>query len=317
MHHQHVLARLTKTVTIRHLLSHTSGIDGDLFLDTGRGDDCVAKYVEACAGLTQNHPLGATQSYCNSGFVIAGRVLERLTGKRWDDVLRDGIAEPLGLTHTWTLPEDVLRFRAAMGHREGGEPAPQWGLMRATGPAGLICARPADVEAVGDRLDPRRVGRPPRPVPRRQHHRPARHALGRPRHRHRRLRDRERRTGERLRPRPGQGAVRRARRPDRAPSAQPADVDAGRYAGVYERAGVRLTVSIRDGEPWLRYEATGPVAALLQQEPQESRLVSVDDVTFLCRMGGSPDWTAAVFYELPDGSPYVHLGARATPKLRD
>ena len=138
---------VSRAVTVRHLLTHTSGIDGDLFLDTGRGDDCVAKYVEACAGLAQNHPLGVTQSYCNSGFVIAGRMLERLTGKLWDDLVREELAGPLGLTHTWTLPEDVLRFRAATGHLDGGAPAPRWGLMRAMGPAGLICARPADVVA--------------------------------------------------------------------------------------------------------------------------------------------------------------------------
>ena len=30
---------VTRTVTMRHLLTHTSGIDGDLFIDTGRGDD--------------------------------------------------------------------------------------------------------------------------------------------------------------------------------------------------------------------------------------------------------------------------------------
>ena len=34
-------------VTIRHLLTHTSGIDGDVFTDTGRGDDCLEKYVGA------------------------------------------------------------------------------------------------------------------------------------------------------------------------------------------------------------------------------------------------------------------------------
>ena len=31
----------TATVTTRHLLTHTSGIDGDVFTDTGRGDDCL------------------------------------------------------------------------------------------------------------------------------------------------------------------------------------------------------------------------------------------------------------------------------------
>jgi CubicO group peptidase (beta-lactamase class C family) len=91
-------------------------------------------------------------SYCNSGFVVLGRVIERLTGKAWDAALAEYLVGPLGLAHTWTLPEDVLRFRAAMGHvanpdGEDPEPAPTWGLMRSAGPAGLICATAADVVA--------------------------------------------------------------------------------------------------------------------------------------------------------------------------
>ena len=38
---------VTKRVTMRHLLTHTSGIDGDVFTDTGRGDDCLERYVGA------------------------------------------------------------------------------------------------------------------------------------------------------------------------------------------------------------------------------------------------------------------------------
>ncbi len=73
-------AEVAKTVTMRHLLNHTSGIDGDVFTDTGRGDDCVEKYVALLSEQKQNHPLGATWSYCNAGFVLAGRVIEKLTG---------------------------------------------------------------------------------------------------------------------------------------------------------------------------------------------------------------------------------------------
>ena len=63
---------VTKQVTMRHLLTHTSGIDGDVFTDTGRGDDCIEKYVAQLDEVAQNHPLGATWSYCNSGFVADG-----------------------------------------------------------------------------------------------------------------------------------------------------------------------------------------------------------------------------------------------------
>jgi CubicO group peptidase (beta-lactamase class C family) len=140
---------VSAAVTVHHLLTHTSGIDGDVFTDTGRGDDCVARYVAECANVAQVHPLGATLSYCNTGFVIAGRLVEVLTGQVWDVALRERLIEPLRLTHTATLPEDVLRFRAAMGHiGEPGkrpEPALQWSLPRSVGPAGLICASAADV----------------------------------------------------------------------------------------------------------------------------------------------------------------------------
>jgi CubicO group peptidase (beta-lactamase class C family) len=87
----------SETVTLRHLLTHTSGIDGDHFQDTGRGDDVLEKYVASCAGLTQQFPVGATMSYCNAGFGITGRVLEKVTGKVWDQVLRDELLAPLGL----------------------------------------------------------------------------------------------------------------------------------------------------------------------------------------------------------------------------
>ncbi|MET7757962.1 serine hydrolase [Streptomyces sp. NPDC005389] len=61
---------------------------------------------------------------CNSGFVIVGRVIEQLNGKVWDQALREQICDPLHLTHTSTLHEDVLRFGAAVGHDEQHESRP-------------------------------------------------------------------------------------------------------------------------------------------------------------------------------------------------
>jgi CubicO group peptidase (beta-lactamase class C family) len=141
---------VAETVTLRHLLTHTSGIDGDHFPELGRGDDVVARYVASLAQVGQSHPLGATMSYCNAGFVIAGRIVEQLTGQTWDEALMSRLLMPLGVTHSFTLPEDVLRFRSALGHFEedgGWQPVGQWGLTRACGPAGLISATAADVIA--------------------------------------------------------------------------------------------------------------------------------------------------------------------------
>ena len=128
---------VSRTVTTRHLLAHTSGIDGDVFTDTGRGDDCIERYVAAMKDVAQNHPLGATFSYCNAGYVLAGRIVEHLTGATWDGALRERIIQPLGLEGTVTLPEEALLHRTAVGHvgepgttrfrrRPGRSPAP-WG----------------------------------------------------------------------------------------------------------------------------------------------------------------------------------------------
>lgn len=141
---------LTEGVTVRHLLTHTSGIDGDVFTDTGRGDDCLEKYVALFPEVGQNHPLGATWSYCNSGFVLLGRIIEQVTGQVWDTAMRELLFTPLGLTHTVTLPEEAILFSAAVGHVDTGDETivtPVWQLQRSMGPAGLITARAADVLA--------------------------------------------------------------------------------------------------------------------------------------------------------------------------
>jgi CubicO group peptidase (beta-lactamase class C family) len=157
-------ADVTRTVTIRHLLTHTSGIDGDVFTDTGRGDDCLERYVGLLANVAQNHPLGVTWSYCNAGYSLLGRIIEQVTGTTWDRALRDRLFTPLGLSHTVTLPEEALLFGTAVGHVEDeGEPkskrngkrkrtaklkvATTWTLPRSVAPAGLITARAADVLA--------------------------------------------------------------------------------------------------------------------------------------------------------------------------
>jgi CubicO group peptidase (beta-lactamase class C family) len=130
----------TETVTVRHLLTHTSGIDGDFFQDTGRGDDCLERYLLACSTLPQLHTPGEGWSYCNAGFVILGRLIERLTGDTWDRALRERLTRPIGARSLLTLPEDVLTLRSAAGHfqQPNREQAviPVRLLPRSNGPAG-------------------------------------------------------------------------------------------------------------------------------------------------------------------------------------
>jgi len=139
-------ARATAATTIGHLLTHTSGIGGDAFVDTGRGDDAVAQAVRAYAYLPQDVPHGACFSYSNAGYVILGRAIEVVTGRSWDAVLRERLLAPMGLERTCTLPEEALLQRAAVGHvGPDAEPTETWVLPRCLGPAGLICATAAEL----------------------------------------------------------------------------------------------------------------------------------------------------------------------------
>ncbi|WP_410788243.1 serine hydrolase domain-containing protein [Kribbella sp. C-35] len=133
-------------VTVRHLLTHTSGIDGDLFTDTGRGDDCLQRYVALLADVDQLFEPGTAYSYCNAGFILLGRLIEVLDGRTWDESLKARLVEPLGLTHTVTLPEEAILERVAVGHTAtDGERVKTWQLPRSIGPAGTISATAADL----------------------------------------------------------------------------------------------------------------------------------------------------------------------------
>ncbi|HUR04977.1 MAG TPA: serine hydrolase domain-containing protein [Nonomuraea sp.] len=141
---------VTKSVTIGQLLSHTSGLAGDFPHDSGRGDDCLARYVEACASVGQDCPPGTVVSYSSTGYAILGRIVEVVTGQTWDDALRERLLAPLGLEHSMTLPEEALRFRVAMSHLgELGRdpaPAPVWDMLpRSAGPYGRVLVTAADV----------------------------------------------------------------------------------------------------------------------------------------------------------------------------
>jgi dipeptidyl aminopeptidase/acylaminoacyl peptidase/CubicO group peptidase (beta-lactamase class C family) len=353
---------VTKTVTLRHLLSHTSGIEGDHFPELGRGEDVVARFVASCASLGQTHPLGATMSYCNSGFVIAGRVIEKLTGVTWDEALRVRILEPLDLGRTVSMPEDSLRFRSAIGHVDG-RPAKRWSLTRAVGPAGLLCASAADVagfarmhldggtdpdgtsvlspESVAAMQEPqvavpdpytlgshwgigwilfdangrRLVGHDGNTLGQSAYLRLVPDAgialvlLTNGGHAQDLFQDLARPLLEEL------AEVRMPRRPE--PPVEPVEdeLDLDRYVGVYERLGVRMEVGRRSGRLHMTATVTGPMATVADKAMTDHDLVAVRPDLFVTRAEGVRTWNPVVFYELADGSRFMHHGVRATPKV--
>ncbi len=85
-------------------MTHLGGWEGDLFVDTGPGDDAIAKYVALMAEQTQLAPLGSHWSYNNAGFAVLGCLIETVMGEGYESVLRGQLLEPLGMTQAFLKP---------------------------------------------------------------------------------------------------------------------------------------------------------------------------------------------------------------------
>ena len=105
-------------VKVHHLLTHTSGLPGDAFLETGEGDENLARWIDQLAvedvGL-EAEP-GQRWSYCNSAFNLLGRVIEHRTGLPYRQAMRTFATKPLGILTPVVTAREALRFRVAVGH---------------------------------------------------------------------------------------------------------------------------------------------------------------------------------------------------------
>lgn len=137
------------SVTLRHLLNHTGGWAGDYFSETGMGDDALAIYVREMAGLPQLTPLGSLWTYNNSGFSLAGRVIEVVTGQSYEEAVTELVLQPLGMNESFFFAQDVMTYSFVAGHfSEEEDPAPQvarpWALTRSAHSAGGIASSVID-----------------------------------------------------------------------------------------------------------------------------------------------------------------------------
>ncbi|GAA4368359.1 serine hydrolase domain-containing protein [Nocardioides caricicola] len=140
------------TVTVRDLLRHSSGFDGDVFIDTGRGDDALPRYLDEIRDLPQIAEPGRIWSYSNSGYSILGRLVEVVGGTVFETALRERLLDPLGLQSSVVFAEEVIGHPNSVGHVPNPEDpdslmvSPQWGLYRSCGPMGAsLVASAGDV----------------------------------------------------------------------------------------------------------------------------------------------------------------------------
>jgi CubicO group peptidase (beta-lactamase class C family) len=111
-------------VTIHHLLTHTSGIPSytdspTFFPEVSRDPYPVDEFVKRfCSGDLEFEP-GSKFHYDNSGYFLLGALLEKVSGRTYEQLLREEILDPLGMKDTgYDRGETILPHRAAGYERD-------------------------------------------------------------------------------------------------------------------------------------------------------------------------------------------------------
>lgn len=129
-----------KYITIRHLLTMTSGIKDyindplkpggkslDETRDFPRGDTTADQIIESVKSAPLNFAPGEKFSYSNTGYIILARIITKLTSEQWDQFLGQRIFQPLGMTQTQLDAEGpLITNRVSRYDKVGGPMQPKW-----------------------------------------------------------------------------------------------------------------------------------------------------------------------------------------------
>jgi len=128
-------------ITVRHLLTHTGGFEGDLWQPTTDGPDALDRFVRDLVRHAPQHSApGQRWAYCNAGYGTLGRLVEVTRGTTYEQALRRFLLEPLGIEDVAFSASQALAYGTAIPHvhrSDTGElgPSREWALMPPSNPA--------------------------------------------------------------------------------------------------------------------------------------------------------------------------------------
>jgi CubicO group peptidase (beta-lactamase class C family) len=127
--------------------------------------DSAESYLSSLDGHPQVFAPGTGFAYCNGGFCVLALLAERVTGVRWQELVRQQVLDPAGLDDTAYLRSDQLPGDAARGYVDDGLRTNVLHLPIVGGGDGGVYTTAADVHGLWDSLD---TGRPVTPETRDQ-----------------------------------------------------------------------------------------------------------------------------------------------------
>jgi D-alanyl-D-alanine carboxypeptidase len=112
-----------KEVTLRNLLTHTSGLHDYFDMQDAEFDELAARPIEYRDLIARVAPLpldfspGSKWSYSNTGYLLLGHIIEAISGEPYKDYLQHHILRPLHMNHTFTTADEHRLKDMAVGYR--------------------------------------------------------------------------------------------------------------------------------------------------------------------------------------------------------
>ena len=112
-------------ITIHHLLTHTSGTPNytsfpGFFRNSSRDPYKPEEFMSVFADSTLEFKPGERFAYSNSGYFILGVIIEKITGKSYEQVLKDNITKPLKMNDTGYDHHATILTNRASGYEKNG-----------------------------------------------------------------------------------------------------------------------------------------------------------------------------------------------------
>ena len=111
-----------RTITVRHLLNHTSGIKSYTAIPEacwptlGRNDVSLPEMIDVFKDRPADFQPGERYLYNNSGYILLTAIIEAVSGKRFETFLRETFFAPLGMTRTSYLHDEPIVKKRAAGY---------------------------------------------------------------------------------------------------------------------------------------------------------------------------------------------------------
>lgn len=114
-------AEASSKITVRHLLNHTSGLStltgNGYFYTQDTSEQGLENFVRRLSSATLAHPVGEVWEYSNANYSILGLIVQTVSGKSYENYLKEHIFLPLDMRNSFASEEEARQHGLATGYQ--------------------------------------------------------------------------------------------------------------------------------------------------------------------------------------------------------